>query len=204
MRQSILLSVLAAASALCVAAGFSTPKVIENGTFDHPKGPLHGWITDYAFSGNQHYVGNKGRVKAVPSESGRTKVVKITPAGDAGAKMECIPIPFEPGTRYTCKLDIKGGAYRVYFAGYKWKPGIRPHENPKLGELRMIYKSKAATGNASSWKQEKIELPGVKLSAQAIKHLKYVRFITVYVYTIGEAYVDNVKVEKRKDPSIKM
>ena len=140
----------------------------------------------------------------VASEAGRSKVAKFKPAGDAGAKMECIPIKFEEGYRYTCELEVKGGPYRIYFAGYKWKPGIRPNDNPKPEELRLIYKSKASSAKGgSSWKKEKIELPGVKLSSTAKKHLKEVRFVTVYIWMMKEGCVDNVKVTKTKDASIK-
>ena len=114
--------------------GARSEDLIENGSFDHADGALAGWITDYEWTGNKYYVANKDRVAVVPELSGRSQVVTITPAGDAGAKMECIPIPFEPGYRYSCELEIMGGPYRIYFAGYKWQPGIRPHEDPELGE----------------------------------------------------------------------
>ena len=174
--------------------------ILKNGGFD--KG-FEDWNTDYAWTGNKHYVGNKDRVSIVDRDGTRKNIAKISPAGDAGAKIESIPIKFEPGYRYTCELDVKGGPYRIYFAGYKWKPGIRPHDKPKLGELRMIYKSKASAASAGSWKKEKLELPGVKLSAQAKKHLKYVRYVTVYVWMMKGGSIDNVRVTKRKDPSVK-
>ena len=177
--------------------------LVVNGTFDDKDEPFKGWITDYAFSGNKYYIENKERVKIVASEGDRTSVVSIKPAGDAGAKMESKPIVFEAGYRYTCTLDIKGGPYRIYFAGYKWEPGIRPHDDPELGELRMIYKSKAASsGGGPSWKAEKLELPGVKLSPQAKTHLKAVRFVTVYVWMMKEGFVDNIVVERTADPSV--
>ena len=171
--------------------------LIPNGTFEHEQGPLHGWITDYAFSGSSHYMGNKGRVKV----EGGAAMIKA--ASDAGAKIECIPIPLERGYRYTAEFKIKSNNMsRVYFAGYKWKPGIRPHDNPELGELRMIYKSKADTGAKKSMGKMKIELPGVKLSPQAKKALKYVRFVTLYVWARKEASIDDVVITKTKDPEM--
>lgn len=170
--------------------------LLPNGSFDHKEDALHGWITDYAWTGNQHYVGNKDRVSVSQGAA------RIKPAGDAGAKMECLPIPLERGFRYTCTLDVKGGPYRIYFAGYKWKPGVRPHENPELGELRMIYKSKAVAAKNSSRSREKLELPGVELSPQAKSHLKQVRFLTVYIWMMGEGTVDNVTVAKTPDPKM--
>ncbi len=193
------------ALALCLLlpGALQAQELIENGTFDDSEDPLKGWITDYEWTGNKHYVDNKGRVAADAGGGGRSKVVKITPAGDAGAKMECIPIKFEPGFRYSASLDVQGGPYRIYFAGYKWKPGVRPHDNPELGELRLIYKSKAVAGSSSSWEREKLELPGVKLSAQALAHLKHVRYVTLYVWMMKGGSVDNVSVRKVADPSIK-
>ena len=98
----------------------------------------------------------------------------------------------------------KAAPTAIYFAGYKWEPGIRPHEAPELGELRLIYKSKASAGEASStWKKEELELPGVELSAQAKSHLKLVRYVTLYIWMMKDGQVDNVTIEKIADPSIK-
>ncbi len=168
-------------------------ELLLNGKFDHKDGPLTGWLTDYAFSGNSNYVGNKDRVTVADGKA------VIKPAGNAGAKMECLPIALEPGFKYTATFDVKGGPYRIYFAGYKWQPGIRPHENPELGELRMIYKSKAVDGKENGWKKQTIELPGVKLSPQAKTALKPVRFITLYVYMMKEGSIDNVSISKSPD-----
>ena len=178
-------------------------KLVENGTFDHEKGELHQWNIDYEWTGNKHYIGNKGRVSVVPGEGGKTKVVSFRPAGDAGAKMESIPLVFEEGYRYRCALDIKSPMYRVYFAGYKWQPGIRPHEAPELGELRLIYKSKATSGSSKDWETIRLELPGVELSAQAKSHLAHVRFVTLYIWMAKDGYVDNVHVERVPDETVK-
>ncbi len=176
--------------------------IIENGNFDDPANPLKGWISDYEWSGNSNYVGNRNHVSIV-TEGARKNVVKMNSPGDQGVKIECVAIPFEPGFRYTATLDVKGGGYRIYFAGYRWAPGIRPHDKPELGELRMIYQSKATSGTAADWKQEKIELPGVKPSPQAIEHLKQLRYLTVYVWFVKPGYVDNVVVTKTPDPSLR-
>jgi hypothetical protein len=195
------LRLLLLAALLSLAPSSRAESLIENGSFDDPAEPLKGWITDYEWTGNSWYVGNKKHVAAV-AEAERGTVVKLTSPGDAGVKMESRAFPLEPGFRYVCNLDVKGGGYRLYFAGYKWAPGIRPHENPKLEELRLIYQSKATTATAEGWKQEKFELPGVKLSPQAIGHLKEVRFLTVYIWFVKSGFVDNVKVTKVPDPGM--
>jgi len=151
-----------------------------NGTFDAESGPFEGWITDYRQLGNSWYMENHNKVVSVASEKGKRSVAKLWKGGDAGTKMESKPIPFEQGSRYKCTMDFKGdGICRVYFAGYKWKPGIRPHENPQIGELRMLYKSKAHVGGSSAWKKLTLEMPMKEISKTANKHLKHVRLITL-------------------------
>lgn len=194
---------LALASALVhVAPAAPGPQsLVENGGFDDPADPLKGWIVDYAFTGNSFYIGNRSHV-SIATEGGHGNVVQFGSAGDAGVKMESRSFPIEPGFRYTCTLDIKGGGYRLYFAGYQFVPGVRPHENPDPGELRMVYQSKAAVGSSAGWKQEKFELPGVELSPQAIGHLKKVRYLTVYIWMAKPGSVDNVTVTKTPDPAM--
>jgi hypothetical protein len=198
-----LLSSLSLITAAVVAAPPDAPRsLIENGNFDHPTEPFKGWVTDYAFTGNKWYIGNKQHLSIV-QETGRKNVVQFGNAGDAGVKMECRAFPLEPGFKYTATFDIKGGGYRVYFAGYQFVPGVRPHENPELGELRMIYQSKATSSSSDAWKQEKIELPGVKLSEAAMQQLKKVRYLTVYIWMVKPGFLDNVTVTKVPDSSMK-
>jgi hypothetical protein len=201
MRPSLLVFALSALLVHAAPPGPVLRSVIENGNFDDPAAPLKGWIVDYAFTGNSNYVENKSRV-SIATEGARKNVVQFASAGDPGVKMESLAFPLEPGFKYTCSLDIKGGGYRVYFAGYQFAPGVRPHENPELGELRMIYQSKATTGSSAEWKQEKFELPGVNLSKQAIEHLKKVRYLTVYIWMAKPGFVDNVVVTKAADPAM--
>ena len=187
---------LAALGAIGLNVVLAQERLVSNGTFDQKDNPLAGWITDYEWTGNSNYIDNKTRVTPFGG------AVKLDPKTEAaeGAKMECTPIPFEPGYRYSAKLDVKGGPYRVYFAGYQWKPGIRPHDNPELGELRMIYKSKVAAGEGQT--KLELDLPGVELTSLAKKHLKYVRYVTLYIWFMNDGYVDNVVVERTPDPSV--
>ena len=196
-----LLSTLLVLFAWMAAPVHAQSSLLANGNFDDPSDPLKGWVVDYAFTGNSNYVGNKAHI-SVTTEGTRKNVVQFGSAGDGGVKMECRAFPIEPGYKYTCTLDVKGGGYRIYFAGYQFAPGVRPHENPELGEMRMIYQSKAAVGSGADWKQEKIELPGVKLSSQAIEHLRKVRYLTVYIWMVKPGAVDNVVLTKTPDPSM--
>jgi hypothetical protein len=190
-------------AALCLSGMEARAQsLLENGNFDNPTDPLKGWVTDYAWTGNSYYVGNKQHV-SVATEGARKNVVKVDSNGDAGVKIECRAFPLEPGFKYVCSLDLKCPAYRIYFAGYQWAPGVHPHDNPELGELRMIYQSKAAVGSSNEWKTEKLELPGVALSEQAIEHLKKVRYLTIYIWMAKPGFVDNVTLTKVADPAMK-
>lgn len=197
----LLSSVLLFACLLSVPAARGQ-SIIENGNFDNPTDPFKGWVTDYAFTGNSNYVGNKQHLSIV-TETGRKNVVAFGNAGDAGVKMECRAFPVESGFKYVCTLDIKGGGYRIYFQGYQWTPGVRPHENPEIGELRNIYKSKATSSSSETWKHETIELPGVKLSPAAIDAFRKVKYLTVYIWMVKPGFVDNITVTKVADPSMK-
>jgi len=198
LKRLVILSALIAAPAFA-----ATPvNLLENGNFDDPQDPFKGWMVDYAWTGNSVYMGNKSRVSLLPRDGMKKNVLQIMPKQGSESKVESQLIPYEYGARYRCKMDIKAnvknkyGPTRVYFAGYRWLPGIRPHETPYPGETRMVYKSKAETGFPGSWKTISFDFPMQKLSSAAKKHLRQVRFISVYVWTAQGAWVDNVKVYK--------
>ena len=167
-----------------------------NGGFDDNGDPLAGWNYDYQWWGNEHYMQNHTRVSVVSGEGLKRDVLRINAPPES--KVESKPIVFEKDARYRCTLDVRGGPARIYFAGYKWKPGVRPHADPHLGELRKIYKSKPFTGSPRSWQTVSFEFPLKNLSGLGRKHLKYIRFISVYIWANGEVFVDNVKVTKIK------
>ncbi len=179
-----------------------------NGSFDSAStnGPLDGWTIDYRWTGNSFYQQNHNRCKPVDSYGGKSQVLHVN--GRAGeTKVESRPIPFEQGARYRCTLNLKGTTMpHMYFTGYKWKPGIRPYENPHIGDLRRIYKSQFRNTKVSSagygWKKVTFEFPLPNPSKLALKHLKYLRMFTVYIIVIndakGEIYVDDVVVTRIK------
>jgi hypothetical protein len=172
--------------------------LLENGSFD--KG-LEGWTTDYAWTRNDHYVGNARDVSVIPEHGGRRTVARLNSRGSAGTKMESILIPFRMGDNFRATLWINSPRYRVYFSGYHWLPGVRPHSNPTPPEMRQAYRSKAATGGGG-WRQISLEIPGLEtLTPQAISHLERVRFITLYFWLDGGGYVDDVVITKTKSAS---
>lgn len=188
---------------IVVGSASAAENLCFNGSFDHSD-PLEGWTRDYQWLGNKHYMENHNRVFAEARGGGRSSVVRLTSVSDAGTKIECKPIPFELGYRYTCKLKAKlnGTMARLYFAGYKWQPGIRPYADPPVSDLRTIYKSKAETKIGKTWKTITLEIPGVKVTPLAYKHMKHVRFITLYAWVVGELYIDDVQITRVKDSSL--
>lgn len=204
MRHSLFLPALATAALAIPCLRAQEALTLVKSNFDDGANPPAGWITDYEWTGNSYYVANKDAV-TIQSEPGRGSVVQLKPpkADDGGAKMETIPFVIEPGYRYKCSFDVKGGPSRVYFAGYRWAPGVRPSDQPDIKNLRMIYKSKAAnTPLSPDWTHVSLEFPGVELSADALKHLKQVRFMTLFVWLMNTGSVDNIVVTKSPDPSV--
>lgn len=188
---------------LTATSAIALDNLLINGTFDDPKNPTKGWMVDYAWTGNAVYMQNKSRVSIVRRDGLKRNVLNIKVPQGSEAKVESQLIPYERGARYRCTMDIKAnvknkyGPTRVYFAGYRWKPGIRPHDNPKPGETRMVYKSKAETGFPGAWKSITFDFPMKRLSSAAKKHLRRVRFISVYVWTAQGTSIDNVRVYKQ-------
>ena len=192
---------LAAWCFLGVAAGqaLAASNLIVNGSFDAPGDPLQGWSADYTHEGISHYMQNAARVAVVPSEGGRSQVLHLDGSTEPGTKVESSLIPFDPKGRYRATLFVKGGPYRIQFRGYQWRPGVRPHPDPKPEALRQVYRGKedvgqpasghlvkrtgAVTGANAPWKRVTVELPGTAASDLSLKSLSKVRFIRLYVYT---------------------
>ena len=193
-RNDLTLLLLGLALAAPAAHGRN---LIANGAFDDPDNPLKGWVTDYAWQGNRHYVDNASRVSVVPQESGRRNVAHLRSSNDAGTRLESMLIPFAQDGRYRATLRVKGGPYRIYFAGYQWQPGIRPHDEPTLQQMRQVYRSRAETGEASGWQTVSLEIPGVEASDLSLQHLRRVRFISLYIWFIRDGFVDDVAITTR-------
>lgn len=190
------LGVAALTAALCAASAPAEENLCFNGDFDHPEDPLAGWTANYEWMGNEHFMDNHTRVSVVPREGVRRQVLRIR--ATQKTRIESKPIPYEQGARYRCTFDLKGGTARVYLAGYKWKPGVRPHEDPHLGRLRTIYKGTPFFGSGGrSWSTHAVEIPMENPSRAALRHLKYVRFIAVFVMASrGDVFIDNVNVTR--------
>jgi hypothetical protein len=203
--KKLLTGIILGTICLCGGGQSFAENLIENGSFDNPSDPLTGWVTDYRWAKNNQYMDNYKNVSVVSMHKGNSTVCRIFSDKDAGTKVESMAIPFEEGYRYRATFKYNGPDYRVYFAGYRWKPGVKPHDNPpKMEELRACYKSRAESGKASGgWKTVTLELPGKKMSEGMKPFLKQIKFITLYVYILRTGYLDEVVITKSRDPSMK-
>jgi len=191
-------------AAVCMAAGAPPAQnLCFNGTFDSTNGPLAGWTSDYRWQGNSHYMQNHTRVTVEPAYRGKKNVLHIN--GSPETKVESKPIPYVKGARYRCKLEMTGSTRpHIYFTGYKWQPGVRPYDEPHLGDLRRIYKSAfrghKISASSGKWQNVTFEFPMENPSELARKHLRHLRFFTVYIVVVfnspGEVYIDNVEVTR--------
>ena len=191
-RSLLLLGGLWAAA----AAADSESNLCFNGSFNSTNGLLDGWNVNYEWWGNSHFMKNHEHVKVLPVFQGKSNVLWMNPPEQG--RVESKPIPIEKGVRYKCTLDLYSPDARFYFNCYKWEPGIAPHPDPKLGELRRIYKGEPFTGGSGGgWKTISFYLPMEEISDLAWSHYKDVRFATVYMTRYrGGFHVANVKVVK--------
>lgn len=201
MKKQLCNIVLVSCCLFAVRPGFAQ-NLLHNGSFDDADDPLAGWVTDYTWAKNDQYMDNKEKVSVVSMEAGHSMVCRIESTTDAGTKLESGPIPFEEGYRYSCSLKFKGPDYRIYIAGYKLRPGVKPSDNPDISELRQVYKSRAETGSANGWTTVHLELPGKKITKGMQAYLKQIQYITLYVYVVRTGYIDEVEITRKKDPSV--
>jgi len=201
--------------------------LLANGSFDDPAGPLKGWRIHYP--DNKNYATNHELIEVIPQDGSRRNVLRIHGTRHllwvlGGVKTDSHPIPYEQGATYKISLYARtksdtpgkpGPNARVYVEGWKWRPGIRPHENPTWSELRKVYRQQAGrmvyfTGRkegafskpSTAWKRGVCRFPGADLSKTAQRVVKMVQFITLHIVAIsnwdGDLLIDDVVVEKVK------
>ncbi len=167
-----------------------------NHDFSDPDNPLRGWNYDYEWTGNRNYVGNAERLSVLPHEGGRRNVLQIMGLGDVGSKVESKLLPFEEGVTYRARVNLRGGPYRVYFAGYSWRRNVTPHDNPTLAELRPVYRSRAVAQTARNWQSIELEIPGIEPTELSLRHLRQVDFVTVYLWALRMTHVEEVRITR--------
>ncbi len=176
-----------------------------NGSFNSSKGPLDGWNLNYDWTENSKQIGNHKLASYLPEFKGRKNVLKMAVPGGYESKVETALIAYQPGDRYKCTFDLytEKVGLRVLFLGYSLRPGIAPGDEPKLQDLRRVYKGDAGEGGGASWKPVSVAFPHEQISELAYSHLKKIRYITVLMYVPGGTlpdpgvfYLANVKIEK--------
>lgn len=217
MRRRMAWQVLGWAMAgwAAVAAAGRT-NLVANGSFEDPTDPLRGWRTEYHLPGESWYADNRELVSVVPVEGSREKALRLHVktkdlALNQGVKADSEPIPIDPGLRYRFSASARstGPNARILLEGYRWAPGVKPHDKPHISELRKCYKftqlyfgpQKAGDmgGVGRSWSIASMEFPDAMKSDLQREIYSTIRFVVVHVVAIGgepgELLVDNISVE---------
>ncbi|MBI2438119.1 MAG: hypothetical protein HYV36_04820, partial [Lentisphaerae bacterium] len=185
---------------------------------------LFGWKYNYEDTGNSLLAKNHEYV-TVTDEDAREHVLDLR-ANDAllnlpgqGVLVDSYPIPVTPGGRYKLTVTAKttGADCRILAEGYRWRPGVKPHANPRLAELRKCYKfaqvffnpEKAGTmggiNPSQGWVTAAQTFPEEHMSKLAQETFSRVQFLVVHIIAIGGScppdgwvhlYVDDVKLER--------
>lgn len=214
MRVTVFIVMLLAA--LPAGAGSN---LVVNGSFDDPAGGLNGWRYRYDAEGESWYSNNHTLVSVVENDGGRRSVLKLhgtyaeLQVPGQGVKVDSTPIPvdFSRGKyRFAIAARSTGPAARILIEGFRWAPGVTPHDNPKHTELRKCYKfsqvyfGKQDAGEMSApgptWQEGTTLFPAEGLSKLAHAKLAEVKFLVVHVVAIGgkdgDLLVDDASIEK--------
>lgn len=120
--------------------------LLRNGTFSNG---LDGWRFKYDLDGESWYTNNHNCVSVITDEQTHQTMVKLVGTHaellvpGMGVKLDSAPIPIKPTDKFklSCWAKSSGPDCRILVYGYKWKPGIKPHADPILPELRECYHS---------------------------------------------------------------
>lgn len=221
IKGTILLSV---GILLAASASWAESNLVVNGHFDATNEFLYRWKYDYADTGNSLYAGNRTYV-SVTNIDGKKHVLSLRANIELlcnigqGVEVDSDPIPVAPNGRYKLTVAAKttGPNCRILAEGYRWRPGIKPHANPKLAEVRKCYrfaqvyfgqeKAGAMGGIAPSqgWITASQTFPDIKMTKMARESFDKIQFLVVHIIAIGGSddnkdwvnlYVDDVKLER--------
>ena len=207
-----------------VATAGAATNLVVNGSFDSTNSPFEAWKTVYDLPGESWYFGNHSHIKAKDVVEGRKHVAsmwgnyELLQVPGQGVKIDSRPIPVKnvPGCQFrlSCYARSTGPFCRILIEGYKWRPGIKPHDDPPLHELRPCYKfSQVYFGGqeagtmaqpTKSWQRGETVFPNAALtkSDTSKENLNLIRFLVVHIIAIGgsegELFVDDVRLEQLK------
>jgi hypothetical protein len=214
MKNLILFLLLAAGA---IPAAQASSNLLANGSFDSPDDPLSFWKYKYDKEGESWYFNNHEHVKIEPVIEGRNGVLALW--GDKsilfdigqGTKVDSFPVQVKPGGRFRLTLTARstGPGIRALVEGYQWRPGVKPHPNPELAEIRKCFKSELVYfgsqkgGSISSvgkaWQTASVVFPAEKPTETALPMLKKMEFLVVHIVAIngseGTLYIDDAKLE---------
>lgn len=210
---------------LTASAAWAGSNLVVNGHFDATNEFLYRWKYDYADTGNSWYTNNRAHV-ALTNVDSRHHVVALWGIDNnmlnfsgEGVILDSDPIAVTPGGRYKITVTAKtlGPNCRILVEGYRWRPGVKPHANPKLAEVRKCYKTALVffKGNAGEfsaispdqgWVTASQTFPS--LTKLAKESYDRVQFLVVHIIALegktddngkskwGTFYVDDVKLER--------
>ncbi len=210
---------------LLLPAARASSNLLENGSFESHGDPLKGWKFKYDKEGESWYFDNYKNVKVEPRIDGRSGVLALfgdqnTVAGAGqGTKVDSFPVEVKPGGRYRLSLSARstGPGTRTLVEGYQWRPGVKPHPNPDISEVRKCFKSelvyfggqKGGTFSSVSraWQNASVTFPSEKPSPLAVDKLSKMEFLVVHIVAIqggeGTLYIDDVELEQVEGPRAK-
>ena len=210
--------------------GGERDNLLKNGNFAQG---LEGWRYKYNLPGEGWYTNNHNLVSVVAEAEGKPPVLKLhgtfneLQSGHAmGIKVDSDPIPFKPTEKACVTVTVKttGPNCRILVYGYKWKPGVKPHPNPFLPELRECYHSTqiyftkpvasavnfmagSFGGAKKDWVTASVVVPASrttattgKTSAMGMELWNTVEFLSIHIIAIagkpGDLFVKDVRFEK--------
>jgi len=220
MKQTVISAMILAILIGSSNAATIGSNLVTNGSFDNPENPLAGWQYKYEREGESWYFKNHNNVKVVNDGSRKSVLalwgdVSILQNPGYGTKVDSQPIPFESGVTYELSAwgRSSGPTCRMLIEGYRWDPGVKPHPDPDIYELRKCYKfsqlyfgskKEGSVGEVPKvWSQGKIIFPDPEMSKSpdAKKNLAKIKFFVIHIVAIGGAegtlYVDDVSVKKQ-------
>ena len=205
---------------LASSASWAGSNLLVNAHFSDTKEYLRGWKYDYDDTGNSSIASNYTYV-SVTNDGSKKHVlaIRIGDRYDTGVPVDSYPIPFTPGARYKFTASIKTTKpdCRIQLDGYRWRPGVKPHANPKLTELRKCYRFtqlcfSGATGGLTGgispnmgWSTASQTYPDIKISKMAQEKFDQIQFLVVHILAIygviddgydGSLYVEDVELER--------
>lgn len=209
---------------LASSAAWAGSNLVGNAHFSDTNEFLRGWKYNYEDTGNSLYANNHTYVTLTNVDS-KHHVVALRANNDMlnltgqGVMLDSDPIAVAPGGRYKLTVTAKtmGPDCRILVEGYRWKPGVKPHANPKLAEVRKCYRFAQVYFGAEktgSWGGIRPEqglitasqtFPDVKMTKLAKESYDKIQFLVVHILAIGGTtggqewvtiYVDDFELER--------